>query len=153
MPIPNEYEGDAPAGVETGYCFVPNGDGSYDRTNNTFNGTLTPGDDDWVAIPLIAGNSYTFTLSGTDSDGDGTLDEEALMDPVLMIMDSKGTMIMMNDDASEPGSARIDRSSKISFTPEESGPYYVVASAYRGNPNLTHEGDLRDSGCGVAEVQ
>ena len=139
MPIPNEYTGtDAPAGVDTEYCFVPHGDGSFDRTNNTFKGMLTPGDDDWVKIQLIAGQTYTFILDGTDKDNNGELDVGALMDPVLMLLDSKGTMIDMNDD--NPLVAGFPRGSSITFTAEEDGIYHLAVSAYRGNPELHHSG-------------
>ena len=139
MPIPNEYPGtDVPAGVETEYCFVPHGDGSFNRINNTFKGMLTPGDDDWVKIPLIAGQTYTFILNGTDKDKNGELDMGALMDPVLMLLDSKGTMIDMNDD--NPLVAGFPRGSSITFTAEEDGIYHLAVSAYRGNPELHHSG-------------
>ena len=70
MPIPNEIprtDKDASAGVDTIYCFVPNADGSFDRSNNAFRGELRADikdKEDWVIIELKAGTTYTFTLQG-----------------------------------------------------------------------------------------
>ena len=96
MPIPNEIPNvpfDAPAGVGTQYCFVPNGDGSYDRSNNTFKGELRVvpyGDDeDWIRIDLKAGVTYTFTVTG-EARSYGPRMVDALKDPVLTLYDSKG---------------------------------------------------------------
>ena len=134
MPIPNEIpraDQDAPASIDTQYCFVPNADGSYGRSNSTFKGALTQayGDrEDWVKIALKAGVTYTFTLTG-----DGSADP--LKDPVLALYDSKGTLVDMNDDVG-PNLFGLDpRSSTVTITPEVDGAFYVSVNAYRGNPN------------------
>ena len=72
MPIPNEIprrDQDAAASVDTQYCFVPNADGSYGRSNNAFRGELRAeifDKEDWVIIELMAGTTYTFTLRGEE---------------------------------------------------------------------------------------
>ena len=133
MPISNEIPNvpfDAPAGIGTQYCFVPNGDGSYDRSNNTFKGELRTvfGDhEDWIRIDLKAGVTYTFMVEGTE----GTFTQMELQDPVLTFYDSKGTMIDSNDDAHH-----LTRDSEVmTITPEVSGTYYLGVSYYDANPN------------------
>ena len=97
MAIPNEIPNvpfDAPAGTGTQYSFVPNGDGSYDRSNNTFKGELrTAFDDheDWIRIDLKAGVTYTFKVAG-EARSYGTREVGALDDPVLTLYDSKGVI-------------------------------------------------------------
>ena len=136
MPIPNEIPNvpfDAPAGVGTQYCFVPNGDGSYDRSNNTFKGELrTAFDDseDWIRIDLKAGVTYTFTVAG-EARSYGTREVEALKDPILTLYDSKGDEIDSNDDASP----RTRDSEVMTITPEVSGTYYLGVTYYSANPN------------------
>ena len=143
MPIPNEIPNvpfDAPAGIGTQYCFVPNGDGSYDRSNNTFKGELRVDPDkgiydheDWIRIDLKAGVTYTFNVEGTvgtySSDIDGN--PVVLQDPVLTFYDSKGGMFASNDDADH-----TTRDSELmTITPDVSGTYYLGVSYYDANPN------------------
>ena len=136
MPIPNEIPNvpfDAPAGIGTQYCFVPNGDGSYDRSNNTFKGELrTAFDDheDWIRIDLKAGVTYTFMVEG-EARSYGPRMAEALKDPVLTLYDSKGEMIESNDDANP----RTRDSEVMTITPEVSGTYYLGVSYYDANLN------------------
>ena len=154
MPIPNEIprrDQDAAAGVDTIYCFVANDDGSYDRSNNAFRGTLRADiqdKEDWVIIELQAGVTYTFTLKGEArpvnprmplSDENST---NAINDPLLALYDSKGELIEMHDDI---GLAGIPlglgmRDATITITPDVSGIYYVSASTYGGNPNRADYG-------------
>ena len=134
MPIPNERAPfDAPASIDTGYCFVPNADGSFSAAtkNNTFEGTLdTKHDVDWIIIELQAGKEYTFTLTGDD---DGMLE-----DPILMLLDSKGGEVMSNDDINGP-KGNLD--SHIVLPPlEEDGKFYLSVSAYTGNPGQSNAG-------------
>ncbi len=136
MPIPNERPPfDAPASIDTGYCFVPNADGSFSAAtkNNTFAGRLTTKHDvDWIIIELQAGKEYTFTLTG-DGKGDGTLE-----DPILMLLDSKGGEVMSNDDIDGPD-GNLD--SHIVLPPlEEDGKFYLSVSAYTGNPGQSNAG-------------
>ena len=112
-----------------------------------FDGTLDGRSDvDWVKVELKAGMTYEFTLSGSDrivdlvnADGDSTPDgipddDTHAEDPILMLLDSKGGMIAMNDDMG-PGSDDLD--SKLKYKIEEDGTYYIAASSYTGNPDPT----------------
>lgn len=136
MPITSEKPTqDAPASLETQYCFVPNEDGSFNSAskNNTFTGSLsTKFDKDWIIIELQAGKEYTFTLRG-DGTGNGTLE-----DPILMILDSKGGHISTHDDIDgEEG----DLDSRLKIKPDEDGKFYLSVSAYTGNPGQTNAGN------------
>ncbi|MDE0154987.1 MAG: calcium-binding protein [Gammaproteobacteria bacterium] len=142
MPIPNEMPNvpfDAPDGPETQYCFVPNGDGSYDRSNNTFEGELrTAFDDheDWIRIDLKAGVTYTFTVAG-EARSYGTRAVEALKDPVLTLYDSKGSETGYDNDDANP---RTRDSEIMTFTPEVSGTYYLGVTYHDANPNRVDGG-------------
>ena len=146
MPIPNEsVNKDAPASLDTGYCFVPNEEGAFSSAskNNTFMGSLSSKfDEDWIIIELQAGKEYTFTLKGAEVDGVINLDSVdgdpiILEDPILMLLDSKGGNIETSDDVDpEEG----DLSSEIVVAPDEDGKFYLSVSAYTGNPGQTNSG-------------
>ena len=149
MPIPNEIPNvpfDAPAGTGTQYCFVPNGDGSYDRSNNTFEGELRveryEDHEDWIRIDLKAGVTYTFEVKG-EARSYGPREVAALKDPVLTFYDSKGEMIESNDDANP----RTRDSEVMTITPEVSGTYYLGVSYYDANP------ERADGGAYVVSVE
>ena len=79
------------------------------------------GDEDWFAVELEAGATYRFDLKGSRTD-DGTL-----TDPYLRgIHDAVGNEIpgTQNDDSGEHTNSRVD------YTPDEDGTYYVAAGAY-----------------------
>ena len=71
-------------------------------------------DEDWFSVTLSANTAYTFKAEGAES-GNGTLG-----DPYLQLMDSDGTVVASNDNAS--GSAR---DAEIAYTPSIAGTYYV----------------------------
>lgn len=80
----------------------------------------SPNDRDWFAISLTAGQPYSITLQGADSEN-GTL-----ADPLLGgIYSASGVLLpdTTNDDAS-------GRDSRVVFTPETSGTYYIEAGGY-----------------------
>ena len=145
MPIPNEIprtDKDASAGVDTIYCFVPNADGSFDRSNNAFRGELRADikdTEDWVIIELKAGTTYTFTLQGEARPVNPLMPAGEMTDPIddplLALYDSKGDLIEMNDDVGLNDIGLGRRDATVTITPEVSGIYYVSASTYRGNPN------------------
>ncbi len=93
------------------------------NVGDTFSGTIDSGgaDQDWIAITLVAGTTYTFSQTGSSSGG-GTLG-----DSYLALMNSAGTQIAYNDD----GGAGFD--SLISFTATTSGTYYINAGSYSTN--------------------
>ncbi len=87
-----------------------------------FHGTIgARGDEDWVAVTLEAGRTYSFAMGGIGALGDG------LNDSLLALYDSSGTRVARDDD-SGPGS-----DSAFTYTAGASGTYYIVAGAYGGS--------------------
>ena len=57
--------------------------------DNVVKGTIARvGDEDWIAIKLTEGNTYTISVGGGDDGDDDTMND--LNDSVLKLMDSKG---------------------------------------------------------------
>lgn len=77
------------------------------------------GDQDWYAVMLSVGNSYTFDLEGA-STSMGTLD-----DPVLRLLDASGAEIVRHDDID----GATNRNARITFDPTDSGLHYLSAEA------------------------
>src|SRR5690606_6024564 len=73
----------------------------------------TNGDTDWYAITMVAGQSYTFTLTG------GTL-----VDPYLELYNSSGQIVGFDDDFG------TGINSLLRWTATTSGTYYLNAQAY-----------------------
>ncbi len=145
MPYKNEMMlmgGDASADTSTQLCFNPP-EGPFDASNVVTGEITHTNDEDWIAIKLTEGNSYTITTGG-DTETEG-----ALNDSVLKLMDSKGGLIEMNDDVM---AAKGMLGSQIKFTPEVgSGTqvYFISVSGYTGNPGANNTGSYTVS---VAEV-
>ncbi|WP_425410226.1 M10 family metallopeptidase C-terminal domain-containing protein [Hyphococcus sp.] len=74
------------------------------------------GDKDWIAIDLVAGESYLFTLTGSGAN--------PLFDPFLELRNASGVNVAQDDDAG-PG-----LNPQLRFTATESGTYYLVAQSY-----------------------
>ena len=141
--------GDASNDTSTQLCFNPP-EGPFDASNVVM-GEITAGDEDWIAIKLTEGNSYTITTGGVMDVGvvgDANFVKN-LNDSVLKLMDSKGGLITMNDDKE---AAKGNLSSEIKFTPEAgtgTQVYYISVSGYTGNPGANNTGMYTVS---VAEV-
>ena len=87
------------------------------------------GDVDRYAVELEAGTFYTFKLAGgADYATDPAAVPPGELDTVLILRDSSGNILALNDDNSFPG----DISSSIGFLAETSGTYYIDATAYAG---------------------
>ena len=134
MPYKNEMMlmgMDAPADTSTELCFNPP-EGPF-GSNNVVTGNIAyRGDEDWIAIKLTEGNTYTITVGGGKG---GTLN-----DSVLKLMDGKGGLIDMHDDV-KPAEGMLG--SKLVFTPEAGSgtqTYYISVSGYTGNPGATNLG-------------
>lgn len=83
----------------------------------TFTGQIdTSGDRDWVRISLSAGQRVQVNLDGT-----------TLSDPYLRIYDTKGALIIENDDAN----ARAD--SEAVFMASTAGDYFISVGAFFDN--------------------
>ena len=82
------------------------------------------GDHDWFAVELVAGRTYAIGLKGSPTD-DGTLSDTYLHG----IHDADGDLISgtTNDDGGE------GYNSRVSFTADQSGTYYIAAGAYGSN--------------------
>ena len=105
---------DAPAGSDTPHRLAP---------GDTFEGTLGDRqDEDWVRVELIAGHTYHVRLGGIDADGG--------LDTVLTLYDVDGEQLAVNDDVNLTA-GRIN--SRLAFTPDEDGVYFISAGAYRGS--------------------
>jgi subtilisin-like proprotein convertase family protein len=72
-------------------------------------------DQDWFAVDLVAGRTYSFSLSGVDSGGG------SLVDPWLRLLDANGSRLAFDDD----GGTGTD--SLLTFTATVSGRYYLSA--------------------------
>ncbi|HYC05968.1 MAG TPA: PPC domain-containing protein [Azospirillaceae bacterium] len=79
-----------------------------------------PGDQDWYAIDLVAGRTYTFELKGADSRS-GTL-----ADPDLRLRNASGATIVVDND----GGTGLD--SLVTFAATTSGRYYLSAAGGQG---------------------
>jgi serralysin len=87
---------------------------------DTYTGTITSRDSDWVAVTLQAGQNYVFSLYGTG----GSL---GISDPTLTLRDGFGTQIAFNDDADRDHGIYF---SALRFTPSSSGTYYLDVRGY-----------------------
>ena len=97
----------------------------------------TPGDRDWFAVELEAGKPYRFELEGSLT-GDGTL-----YDPYLRgIYDANGDRI---DGTTNDDGGRV-HNSRVYFTPDDGGTYYVSAGSGRSDVGTTVGFERRDVG-------
>ena len=86
-------------------------------------GTIeTAYDEDWFAVELVAGRTYQFDLEGSPT-GRGTLPDTYLR----AIYDSEGRYQSGTYNDNFDGS----KNSRVTFTAQESGTYYVRASGDR----------------------
>src|SRR5688572_9751383 len=104
-----------------------------DDTPTTTTGSFTTEPADLIPVVLTAGTTYTFAQRPTATGG--------IEDPYLLLATNPdGTGIIAQDD-----DGGLGRSSMITFTPTESGTYYVVASSwYHQDPTAPGYPDYRD---------
>ncbi len=89
----------------------------------------TAGDEDWIRVELVAGQRYEFNLTGTGA--------EEVEDPFIRLLDASGTLIAENDDISL-GSIR---DSRLAFTAETSGTYYIEVDSWDGGSDDERTGE------------
>lgn len=87
------------------------------------------GDHDWFRVSLEADEFYRINLEGADTK------EGALEDPYLLgVYDSNGQLLPKTTD----DNGGLGRNAYLSFTPEESGDYYIAVGAF-GDSTGTYE--------------
>ncbi|RKR03730.1 cadherin domain-containing protein [Maricaulis maris] len=89
----------------------------------------TAGDEDWIRVELVAGQRYEFNLTGTGA--------EEVEDPLIRLFDASGDLIAENDDISL-GSIR---DSRLAFTAETSGTYYIEVDSWDGGSTDERTGE------------
>ena len=95
-----------------------------------FQGTLdNKFDEDWIRVDLVEGTTYDITLQGIGPDAD--------TDTILRIYNSEGEQVGFHDDV-DYAAGRVN--SRLAFSPEATGAYYLSAGAYRGNPTQDNSG-------------
>ena len=95
-----------------------------------FQGTLDDKfDEDWIRVDLVEGKTYDITLDGIGPDAD--------TDTVLRIYSPEGEQAGFHDDV-DYGAGKVN--SRLSFSPEVTGAYYISVGAYRGNPTQDNSG-------------
>ena len=138
--------GDASADTSTQLCFNPP-EGPFGPGNQIMGTIAHVGDEDWIAIKLTEGNTYTITVMGratvAEDDADTQVNEitaSMLNDSVLRLLDGKGGLIDMNDDIDGAMGMLL---SELEFTPEVGSgtqTYYISVSGYTGNPGANNTG-------------
>jgi Matrixin/Bacterial pre-peptidase C-terminal domain/FG-GAP-like repeat len=94
---------------------------------NSVTGNLEAiGDRDWFRVQLNAGTTYTIDLLGLDT-GAGTLD-----DPYLRVFNNASVLVAEDDDDG------AGRNSNLTYTPGQSGTYYIAAGAFSDNDTGTY---------------
>ena len=90
-----------------------------------FQGEIEPGGDrDWIALEVVAGESYRINLSGADFTRDDGTVAAASPDTFLRLFDANGNLIDSNDDSNGT------LFSEIVFTAAEDGTVYISAGSF-----------------------
>ena len=112
---------DAAANAQTTYSLA---------VGDTFNGVFDDKQDkDWIRVELVEGKTYEIHLAGAGNNSGA--------DTILRVFNSSGEQVAVNDD-SDVAAGQLD--SRLSFTPDSSGVYYLSAGLYLGNPAQDHAG-------------
>ena len=92
------------------------------QVGGTFRGSLDDKrDEDWIRVELVEGRTYDITQTGIGAD--------AGLDTLLKLYNAAGQELARNDDA-DFDAGRLD--SRLTFTPDATGTYYLIAGAYTG---------------------
>jgi serralysin len=79
-------------------------------------GQLTAGDHDWYRVDLVAGQTYTFSMTGTGVNN--------VQDTFLRLYSPSSVLLLSDDDA------LVGANSQITYTATATGTYFLDASAY-----------------------
>src|SRR5438552_10393962 len=111
----------APTVVETSDAAGNSGTIYTLNVGQTAQGVLsTAADHDWYRVNLLAGQTYTFAMTGT-----GTTN---VIDTYLRIYAPDGATVVAQDDDSLPGSNSI-----LTFTAGSTGTYYIDAASWNSS--------------------
>jgi len=116
--VPDTFGGAEAVGLGVTYGFI---DGDGPNYLASFLGEI-----DTYSLQVEAGKIYTIEIAGGadyDSDYSALVDE---LDPLLVVWDSNGNLVSLNDDISFPD----DINSRASFFAQESGTYYFDVMSY-----------------------
>lgn len=93
------------------------------QVGQSFYGSINSStDEDWVAVSLVAGQTYDIRLLG--------MGPTFLTDPLVRIRDSSGVQVGFNDDGFTSNSGTHEIDSRLIFTAASTGTYYVEADAF-----------------------
>lgn len=114
---------DAAANATTAYTM---------QVGQTFGGTRSgSGDNDWIAIELVAGRTYTFAMVATAGEIGSTVSQR--FDTFLTLYNASNTSVGTNDDGG-PG-----LNSSLTYTAATSGTYYIQAGAFNASGSGNYE--------------
>ena len=121
--------GQAHAGPVSGFANVPSILETSDAAGNattsyvldvgqTAQGLLSSAaDHDWYRVDLLAGETYTFAMTGTGTNN--------VVDTYLQLYDADGTTVLAQDDDSLSGANSI-----LTYTALSTGTYYIDAGSF-----------------------
>jgi hypothetical protein len=112
--------GSDPAPIGLVKCRLTPGECPTLQPGQSVTGTIAPGEQNWYAIQLTAGQPYRLELEGTPT-GQGTLD-----DPLLRLMDADGQPLAIDDDSG------VFLNARIVCTPSSSGLHFISAAGFEG---------------------
>ncbi len=102
-----EDSGDAADGITTTYTM---------SVGDTFDGSLTANDVDWIALNVVEGQTYDIAVNGVGG--------AALPDPYTQFYDGSGNFLAVNDDGG-PGV-----NSFVTYTAAYTGTLYIAVEEY-----------------------
>lgn len=102
-----------------------------------------PRDNDFIRVELTRGATYLISLSSRDPDGNGPL--EGASDTVLEIFNSAQKTVASQDDQDLVNGSRPEGGlhPRISFSPQESGVFYLKVSSFANITARDYSGGYR----------
>jgi Bacterial pre-peptidase C-terminal domain len=95
------------------------------NVGDTAQGVLSSSSDhDWYRVNLVAGQTYSFAMTGTGTDN--------AIDTYLRLYAADGTTVLASDDDGLPNANSV-----FTYTATATGTYYIDAATTRDRPALT----------------